>query len=286
MGWSWKIKASKCLKIAHLWGWLVTPGALNEWACRATTFSFSDMKHLFTKACGSGMCSNLLSGQPKNGRPPMALSFCPGRLSRHEAKLGSSLAKPCPVRMQNAPSCHQVPDVWGLLFCKGRKWMMKLCLLRTCLFILERGEGRQRGRGGGEREREKHWSIHSCLSKVSDRGQTCDPGMCPNWESNPDLSVYWMRLQTTEPHWPGVSLDTFSILIKWACSLDPFPACHEWAIWDPPGCFLRETSVNQLCSCLVSLPYHLLGYLCFLCIQFRTVQWACRWRYCLFSTIP
>lgn len=54
----------------------VATDAWSPVSSQATMSSLSDMKHLLTKADGSGRRPSLLSGQPENRRPPMALPFC------------------------------------------------------------------------------------------------------------------------------------------------------------------------------------------------------------------
>ena len=72
----------------------------------------------------------------------------------------------------------------------------------TCLFFnftylfLERGEGR-------EKEGEKHQCVFA--SRVPPTGDlACNPGMCPDWESNWRPFGLQAGTQSTEPHQPGL----------------------------------------------------------------------------------
>ena len=60
---------------------------------------------------------------------------------------------------------------------------------------------RERGREG-EREEEKYpCVIASHLPPTGDLA--CNPGMCPEWESNQQLFGLQASAQSTEPHQPG-----------------------------------------------------------------------------------
>ena len=60
---------------------------------------------------------------------------------------------------------------------------------------------RQRGREG-EREGEKHQcAVASCMPPTGDLA--CDPGMCPDWESNWQPFGLQAGTQCAEPHQPG-----------------------------------------------------------------------------------
>ena len=61
-------------------------------------------------------------------------------------------------------------------------------------FFIERGR---------ERERWGEISI-SCLSFMPRRRWTCNPGMCPDWESNQRPFALQDNAQPTEPHQPGL----------------------------------------------------------------------------------
>ena len=51
----------------------------------------------------------------------------------------------------------------------------------------------------GEKEGEKHWPIASFMHPNWD--WTCNPGMCPDWESNRRPFALQDDTQPTEPHW-------------------------------------------------------------------------------------
>ena len=72
-----------------------------------------------------------------------------------------------------------------------------IVFLRFYLF-LERGEGREKDKGGRKRGREI---------------LACNPGMLPDWELNPQLFGLQAGAQTTEPHQPGLSHDSFKTTI-------------------------------------------------------------------------
>ena len=68
-------------------------------------------------------------------------------------------------------------------------------LLRFYLFILERGKEEKK-------EGEKHLCVvASHVPLVGDL--SCNPGMCPDWESNQQPFGSQASAQTTEPHQPG-----------------------------------------------------------------------------------
>ena len=66
----------------------------------------------------------------------------------------------------------------------------------TYLF-LERGEGRKRGR---------ETSMRGCLSHTPTGHLTCNPGMCPDWESNQWPFGSQASTQSTEPQQPGQNI--------------------------------------------------------------------------------
>ena len=69
-----------------------------------------------------------------------------------------------------------------------------LKILKIYLF-LERGEGR-------EKEGEKHRYV--VASRTPPTGDlVCNPGMCPDWESNQQPFGLQVISQSTEPHQPG-----------------------------------------------------------------------------------
>ena len=63
---------------------------------------------------------------------------------------------------------------------------------------------RQRGREG-EREGEKHQYV--VASQAPPTGDlACNPGMCPDWESNQQPFGSQASAQSTQPHQPGLFL--------------------------------------------------------------------------------
>ena len=65
---------------------------------------------------------------------------------------------------------------------------------------------RKRGR---EREKHRWWekSINWLPPVCALAGDwTCNQGMCPDWESNPQPFGYGTMLQPAEPHWPGPAM--------------------------------------------------------------------------------
>ena len=71
----------------------------------------------------------------------------------------------------------------------------------SILFIFRERE-RKEERGG-----EKHRSVASC--KTLTGGLACNPGMCPDWESNQQPFVWQAGAQSTEPHQPGPGFSLF-----------------------------------------------------------------------------
>ena len=60
---------------------------------------------------------------------------------------------------------------------------------------------------GREREGERVGEKHQCVvaSHVPPIGDVaCNPGMCPDWESNQRPFGLQVSAQSTEPHWPGL----------------------------------------------------------------------------------
>ena len=63
-------------------------------------------------------------------------------------------------------------------------WVLNILsqFLKQILFILERGEGREKQRDGNIDVREKHRLV--ALHTHSDLGPNQQPRHCPDWESN------------------------------------------------------------------------------------------------------
>ena len=58
----------------------------------------------------------------------------------------------------------------------------------------------------GERQGEKHQCV--VASQVPPTGNlACNPGMCPDWESNRQPFGSQASTQSTEPHQPGPSVN-------------------------------------------------------------------------------
>ena len=99
------------------------------------------------------------------------------------------------------------PDLRGPTLASAPRLAASLCLNSlfsfTILFTF-----RQRGRGKeGEREGEKHHCVvASCVPPTGDLA--CNPGMCPDWESNQQPIGLQASTQSTEPHQPGQKCST------------------------------------------------------------------------------
>ena len=89
-----------------------------------------------------------------------------------------------------------------------------------CLFIfkdfiylfLERWEGRKK-----ERERNINvWEIHQLVASHTPpiRDLACNPGMCPDWESNQWSFGSQASTRSTEPHQSGLKRTIYKELIK------------------------------------------------------------------------
>ena len=73
---------------------------------------------------------------------------------------------------------------------------INLIFLKLLFIYLERG-------WEGEREGEKHQSV--AASRVPPTGDlACNPGMCPDWESNQQPFGSQASAQSTEPHQQGL----------------------------------------------------------------------------------
>ena len=79
-------------------------------------------------------------------------------------------------------------------------------------FFRDRGEGKEKDMERNINVREKHRSVASCTCPTRD--QTCNPGTCPDWESNLQPFTLQDNVQPPEPHWSGA--------ITSQCFLDRF----------------------------------------------------------------
>ena len=71
---------------------------------------------------------------------------------------------------------------------------------------------RERGREG-EREEENHQCV--VISHATSTGDVaCNPGMCPDWESNQQPFGLQASAQSTEPHQSGQFLDFYHLQKK------------------------------------------------------------------------
>ena len=68
---------------------------------------------------------------------------------------------------------------------------------------------RERGREG-EREGEKHPRVVASCAPLSG-DLACNPGMCPDWESNYQPFGLQVGTQSTKPHQPGRNTSFFKI---------------------------------------------------------------------------
>ena len=58
--------------------------------------------------------------------------------------------------------------------------------------------------GGGRREKERERNIHQLPLRYTPHwDRTCNPGTCPDWESNRRPFAFQDNAQSTEPHWSG-----------------------------------------------------------------------------------
>ena len=80
----------------------------------------------------------------------------------------------------------------------GKKILLYFLIFKNIYLFLERGEGEEKERERKINVREKYWSVAS--DTCADWDQTCNPGMCPDQESNQWLLALQDNTQTTEPH--------------------------------------------------------------------------------------
>ena len=125
------------------------------------------------------------------------------------------------------------------------------------LFLAFGEKGRDRGR-----EREKHWWLASCMH-TDWEGRTCNLGMCPGWELNPQpfgygttlppthnlLIMRWCSNQLSQPTSQGEKifnvsifqviigtyLDYFFVVILDLNSVPPHPHTPNFGNWTSRG---------------------------------------------------
>ena len=73
--------------------------------------------------------------------------------------------------------------------------------------FLERGEGR-------EKKRERNINVWLPLVRPPTGDTACNPGMCPDWESNHRPFVSQAGTQSTEPHQPGQESFIFNFILS------------------------------------------------------------------------
>ena len=88
--------------------------------------------------------------------------------------------------------------------------------------------------GKGGRKEEKHQCVVASHPPPT-WDLSCNPGMCPDWESNQRPFDSQASTQSTEPHQPGLILHISNFILKtqpsFLCSLRYFPLPFF-----PPGC--------------------------------------------------
>ena len=94
-------------------------------------------------------------------------------------------------------TCYTL-EIISIKKCNKIQWQI-LRIFKKILFLFI---FRERGRKG-EREGEKHQCVAaSCVPPTGDL--SCNPGMCPGWESNQRPFDLQAGTQSTEPHQPGL----------------------------------------------------------------------------------
>ena len=79
---------------------------------------------------------------------------------------------------------------------KFKMYNIIISFFNLIYLFLERG-GRE-----GEREGGKHQCVVASHAPTTGK-QACNPGMCPDWESNQQPFGSQAGTQSTEPHQPG-----------------------------------------------------------------------------------
>ena len=107
-------------------------------------------------------------------------------------------------------TCFSAPSILFFLRCLSKRSILVLnsgigasFFKDFYLFILERGEGR-------EKKRERNIDVRNIhqlnLVHAPTGEQTCNLGMCPDWESNQRPFTFWDDPKLTEPHGSGLEL--------------------------------------------------------------------------------
>ena len=107
----------------------------------------------------------------------------------------------------------------------SRSWFLMLWLrisifLKNFIYLLlERGEGRKKEKGRNINVWEMHGSVAPHTPPAGDLA--CNPGMCPDWESNQQTFSSQASAQSTEPHHqPGHHLSVYMSV----CPLSFYPS--------------------------------------------------------------
>ena len=82
---------------------------------------------------------------------------------------------------------------------------------------------------GREREREKHQCVVASRSPPT-RGLAYNPGMCLDWESNPWSFGLQAGAQSTEPHQPGLTIQSLKTGTEIVCDQEGSVA-QEMKVW-------------------------------------------------------
>ena len=82
---------------------------------------------------------------------------------------------------------------------ENTKCLISLFLNILFIYFLERGEGK-------EKERERNINVWLPLMYPPPRDLACNPGMCPDWESNQQPFCSQAQAQSTELHQLGLNV--------------------------------------------------------------------------------
>ena len=141
----------------------------------------------------------------------------------------------------------------------------EVCIVLYCIHSPTEGmfiDFRERGRKGeGEKHQCERGSVASHMHP--DKDWTCNPGMCPDQESNPDLSVYGTMLQPIEPPEPGLKFEFFRKLMTVFVPVlvIPLPLCLLLKSPNSLGVYLSHVHRYPDTPCsTVYLPSHMLFF--------------------------